>query len=139
MGLYAIFSECGIELWDGKFEFITDGEDILLADSIGPDELRLLYKGKHLSKEMLRQIYRGGDWEKAVKEAKKLAASGGDWKQICKEQLKQEPKHLPADIKRCVDSLYPMLANVIAGMTLFKDQPSLDQFVESMPALEVQL
>jgi phosphoribosylaminoimidazole-succinocarboxamide synthase len=136
MGLFAIFAERGIELWDGKFEFIVEGTDILLADSIGPDELRLLYKGKHLSKELLRQVYRGGAWEQAVKAAKQR---GGDWKQICLEQLKQEPKHLPADIKRSIDSLHPMLANVITGKQLFSGQPSLDQFVEAMPNLEVRL
>jgi phosphoribosylaminoimidazole-succinocarboxamide synthase len=133
IGLYAIFAERGIELWDGKFEFITEGNTIALADSIGPDELRLLYKGKHLSKEMLRQVYRGGEWEKAVKEAKQGGV--GDWKLECKQQ----PKSLPVDIKQSVDSLYPMLANEVTGMTLFEQQPDLDQFVKSMPPLEVHL
>ncbi|MBX9719787.1 MAG: hypothetical protein K2X81_00190, partial [Candidatus Obscuribacterales bacterium] len=59
LALFHTFSKRGIQLWDGKFEFILHDDKVLLADSIGPDELRLLYEGAHLSKEMIRQVYRG--------------------------------------------------------------------------------
>lgn len=132
LGLYELFAGKGIELWDGKFEFVIGKEGLLLADSIGPDELRLIYKGCHLSKEMIRQVYRGSAWEKSVKEAQEIASTSGkhDWKEVCRVQLKQEPAALPADFKNTVDKLYGAVTNHLAGKTIFAEHPSLDEFVE---------
>ncbi len=83
--------ECALrdlELIDGKFEWGLDRESrIMLADAIGPDELRLVEKrrGFHvdpanptkparLSKEFLREYYRGSAWFQELTELKK----GGD-------------------------------------------------------------
>ena len=131
LALYVIFAEGGIQLWDGKFEFAIDEDKLLLVDSIGPDELRLTYKNVHLSKEMIRQVYRGSSWERALKEAQKLAAFAGqaDWKEICRLQLKEEPKPLPQSFKAVVDKLYGVLTNHIVGQELFDKQPTLDEFV----------
>lgn len=128
LGLYVQFAERGIELWDGKFEFIVSDDRLLLADSIGPDELRLIYKGAHLSKEFIRQIYRGTAWEKAVSESQKLAITRGahDWKAICSDELQQQPAPLSAEAKSLADALYPALANHIIGEPLFAGQPTLE-------------
>jgi phosphoribosylaminoimidazole-succinocarboxamide synthase len=56
LAIYHHFAERGIELWDGKFEFLEDHKGLLLADSIGPDELRLVYSGHSLSKEMIQAV-----------------------------------------------------------------------------------
>ncbi len=142
LALYVIFAERGIELWDGKFEFVLGAAGIMLADSIGPDELRLLYKGCHLSKELIRQVYRGGKWESAIKEAQQLAKSrkGADWKDVCRNELNCKPEPLPSVFKAVVDKLYGTLTNHIVGQEIFKDHPSLDGFIQALPtALPAQV
>ena len=136
LALFDVFGTAGIELWDGKFEFILDGDQILLADSIGPDELRLIYKGLHLSKEIIRQVYRGGEWEQSLKRSQQLAAERQvhDWKSICKNELQSAPANLPANFKAAIDHMYPVLANTVAGEKLFEDQPDLDGLVAKLNA-----
>ncbi|HEY9784670.1 MAG TPA: phosphoribosylaminoimidazolesuccinocarboxamide synthase [Candidatus Obscuribacterales bacterium] len=145
LALYVLFAERGIELWDGKVEMIVDskghepgaanGGVLMLADSIGPDELRLLYKGVHLSKEIIRKIYRGTTWEKALKAAQERARREGviDWKKICLEELGESPEPLPPSAKKSIDALYPMLVNHMTALPVFKEQPTLDDFVASLP------
>ena len=142
LALHVLFAERRLELWDGKFEFIfvpqsnlvssqnsTTGK-LLLADSIGPDEIRLLYKGTHLSKEMLRRHYRPTPWYKSLSTARNIAVKKGeeDWQKICREELKQSPAPLPIDLKVVADQLYGMLANEIIGKTIFPAQPDLEEF-----------
>ncbi|HEY9676893.1 MAG TPA: phosphoribosylaminoimidazolesuccinocarboxamide synthase [Drouetiella sp.] len=136
LGLFALFAERSIELWDGKVEMILVDGIPLLADSIGPDELRLLYKGCHLSKELIRQIYRGGKWESSIKEAQKraLILPNKGWKKICAEDLGAEPEPFSDADKKIVDSLYPVIANHVIGSEVFENHPTLDDFIHSMPA-----
>ncbi len=150
LALYILFAEKGIELWDGKFEMIIDygahkesentceskGGILLLADSVGPDELRLIYKGVHLSKEMIRRIYRGTDWEESLKKAQLMAKGRGiaDWKGIALSELKSSPERLAGDEKASIDKLYGALANHLIGESVFENHPTLDQFVNSLPA-----
>jgi phosphoribosylaminoimidazole-succinocarboxamide synthase len=135
LGLFVIFAERSIELWDGKVEMILSNGVPVLADSIGPDELRLIHQGCHLSKEMIRQIYRGSVWETAIKDAQtraKILPNKG-WKHICKEDLGAAPEPLgPAD-KQLVDRLYGVIANHVIGSDVFSDHPSLEEYVRSMP------
>lgn len=135
LGLFVIFAERSIELWDGKVEMILSDGVPVLADSIGPDELRLIHQGCHLSKEMIRQIYRGSVWETAIKDAQtraKILPNKG-WKHICKEDLGAAPEPLgPAD-KQLVDRLYGVIANHVIGSDVFSDHPSLEEYVRSMP------
>ncbi len=135
LALYALFAERGIELWDGKFEFVATGSGVMLADSIGPDELRLVYKDCHLSKELIRQVYRGSSWENALKEAQQLAKgrAGASWKEICISELNARPEPLPLAFKAIVDKLYGALTNHIMGQEIFKDHPSLDGFIQALP------
>jgi phosphoribosylaminoimidazole-succinocarboxamide synthase len=136
LALFHMFAEKGIELWDGKFEFVFDGRRIVLADSIGPDELRLIYEKLQLSKEMIRQVYRGTAWEKNLKQAQKLAVERGslDWKSICREELHSQPDILPASFKSKIDKLYPVLANHCSGQPLFAQQPDLKRFADELHA-----
>lgn len=69
--LWKTYHSKGLDLWDGKFEFAfgkkvsNDEREIILIDSIGPDELRLSYKNLPLSKEFLRQLYKDSKWYQA--------------------------------------------------------------------------
>ena len=61
------FEKSGITLWDGKIElaagkFNGSSREIILVDSIGPDELRLTRNNIQLSKEIIRQYYRQTEW-----------------------------------------------------------------------------
>lgn len=138
LALFNVFAEKQIELWDGKFEFITENGKILLADSIGPDELRLLYRGVHLSKEMIRQVYRGTSWERSLKESQEIARSRGtlDWKSICLDELKAAPQPLRPEVKKVLDQLYPVLANHVTGQEIFSGLPKLAEFVDSVHSMQ---
>lgn len=124
--LEKVVQDFGAELWDGKFEFAFvagakggDSREFALVDSIGPDELRILMQGAHLSKEALRRVYRDSDWYKAVGEAKAIAKREGtkEWKAICRDRLGQVPANLPPAAKRAATDLYPALANAFACAT----------------------
>jgi phosphoribosylaminoimidazole-succinocarboxamide synthase len=146
LGLHHLFAERDLELWDGKFEFVLDpvhnlasGNQqgrLLLADSVGPDEIRLIYRGQQMSKELIRQYYRGTTWAKALERSQKLASEkpGRHWKDICLQELKEAPAPLPPPVKREVDKLYGVLANHLIGRTIFRGEPSLDELVTSLDA-----
>ncbi len=142
LALYAIFGESGIELWDGKVEMLLDGRaqttarSILLADSIGPDELRLLYKGQHLSKEIIRIYYRGSKWEKAVKESQDICQAKGiaDWKGYCHKHYGINPEPLSPSFKAAIDKLYCVLVNHVSGIKIFDGRPDIDAFLLELKA-----
>jgi phosphoribosylaminoimidazole-succinocarboxamide synthase len=104
---------------------------VLLADSIGPDELRVLVDGQQLSKEMLRQFYRGSKWESALKKSQSLARQRAtlDWKSICEKELGESPEPLSSSFKEHVDALYCMLTNTLMERKVFADCPDLKEFV----------
>ena len=126
LALRHIFAEHDIALFDGKFEFLLDQEKdrILLADSIGPDELRLIYRGHHLSKELVRQYYQDSKWAKAVKEAKRLSKidPSTDFKERCINELNATPEPIASDKKSLIDLLYPVLASTLIGKNLLDSQ-----------------
>lgn len=140
-----LFAESGIELWDGKLEFAFapgkgDGgaRGFMLVDSIGPDELRLIKDGVHLSKECLRGFYRDGPWHRAVERAKQVAESRGveDWKDICIREFETTPPHLTAELADAAAMIYKSLANTLAqktiGLEVFRDAWSLDETVNAL-------
>jgi phosphoribosylaminoimidazole-succinocarboxamide synthase len=138
-----VFETVGIELWDGKFEFAFGKKDrngnraLMLVDSIGPDELRLIKGGAHLSKEALRGFYRPTAWYAGLEEAKKLARERGekDWKRICKDELKLIPPILAPGVKQRAEMVYKSIAKALSrqfcGNALFPDAWELDEVVKS--------
>jgi phosphoribosylamine--glycine ligase len=65
--LHHKFKEIGFTLWDGKFEFgLNENREIVLIDSIGPDEIRLSRKGVPYSKQVLRDFYKKTAWYKQL-------------------------------------------------------------------------
>ncbi|MDE1153269.1 MAG: phosphoribosylaminoimidazolesuccinocarboxamide synthase [Micavibrio sp.] len=140
------FAEIGIELWDGKLEFAfgkrqADGmRDFMLVDSIGPDELRLIKDGQHLSKEALRGFYRPTSWYAAIETGKALAKERGekDWKKICTDELKSVPPLLAPAVKQRVEMIYKGIATALSekfcGGRVFADAWSLDDVVKQVQA-----
>lgn len=137
------FAGIGVELWDGKLEFAFSprdkkgDRDFLLVDSIGPDELRLICDGMHLSKEVLRAYYRPTAWYAAVEKAKDLAHARGekDWKHICTEELKSLPPMLSPAVKRKVEMIYKGLCRALSkkycAHEMYPKAWSLDEVVKS--------
>jgi phosphoribosylaminoimidazole-succinocarboxamide synthase len=126
-----LFAKLDIELWDGKFEFaFSPDRSFMLVDSIGPDELRLIYKRKQLSKESLRLCYRDSKWYQAVNNAKKIAEqrNSTEWKKICIEELHQKPEKLDPKIRNNFSMMYQSLANKLGKTYLGKEVfPSVDE------------
>ena len=140
-----IFSASDLFLWDGKFEFAFSKErdaqgnrSFVLVDSIGPDELRLTYDGVQLSKECLRQPYRGGAWHTALEQAKKLGKERNDrdWKKICTDELGSQPENLNPQFIEQIAQLYKSLTNAIATQlyneSIFADAWTLEQVAETL-------
>ncbi|MCA9797968.1 MAG: hypothetical protein KC474_00335 [Cyanobacteria bacterium HKST-UBA04] len=135
--LYASFGQRALALWDGKVEFAwhTERNEPVLVDSIGPDELRLLYNGVHMSKEIIRQYYGSSPWLAAVKEAK--SASPQQWKRYCSNTLGQAPDPMDPEFKGLMDQMYPSLVNYWAGSAFFGsigEIPPLPQLADEIQA-----
>lgn len=113
--LKKVFDSINIELWDGKFEFAWDEKrGFILVDSIGPDELRLIYQNKHLSKESLRQFYVNSLWLDEVEEKKVL---GENWR----DKVCLGPEPLSSDFKERIENMYMKLTDDIL-IALGKDK-----------------
>ncbi len=129
LAIFHVFAEHGITLLDGKVEAAVErrlnskGEmtsRIVLADSIGPDELRLDYKGIQLSKEVLRRYYRNTVWYKEIEASKAEAAKRPSvkWQDICRHEKGSAPPPLPPALKECVANMYLALAATMVGGAL---------------------
>ncbi|MFH1157717.1 MAG: phosphoribosylaminoimidazolesuccinocarboxamide synthase [Pseudomonadota bacterium] len=137
------FAGIDVDLWDGKFEFAFCGRDqagrrgFMLVDSIGPDELRLMSGGVHLSKEILRSHYRPTAWHAGLEEAKERATERGerDWKSICTDELHLTPAPLPAVLMERAGMIYKGLAKALSYQycdhVIFPEAWDLRDVVES--------
>jgi phosphoribosylaminoimidazole-succinocarboxamide synthase len=131
--LQSAFHDLGIQLWDGKVEFafgrMKKGQrQIILVDSIGPDELRLSKNDIQLSKEIMRQFYKRTPWYETMEEGKKRF---GD---TFKDHV-PPPGKLPKEFLKIISSLYIVLAEAI----LSRDQTlvaKLDRIVEEIGAYQ---
>jgi phosphoribosylaminoimidazole-succinocarboxamide synthase len=83
----AILAEIGLTLWDLKWEFAVDGDDLFFVDTIDTDSFRatgfLETEGRklvlHYNKQAMRDYYKivHADWFAGVNEAKKEAQKTG--------------------------------------------------------------
>lgn len=94
------FAQYDITLWDGKFEFAFDGEEFILTDSIGLDELRLSYKGIYFSKELLRQYYKNSAFYTEINEHKEK------YQMIKHSEIKNPPQELRPNVKKHMQQMY---------------------------------
>ena len=106
-----IFSRHEICLWDGKVEFAVgdyqgENREIVLVDSIGPDELRLTKDGVLLSKEVIRQYYKNSEWCQKLDQVK--SKHGEKFKDFI-----SAPDPLSREFKSAVEELYTVLPELI--------------------------
>ena len=142
--LKSIFENIDIELWDGKLEFAFGNKNekgdrsFVLVDSIGPDELRLIYKGIQLSKETLRKFYYNSNWYKSMEKSKVLAREKGEknWKSVCEKEFKIQPPSLDPVLKQTCEHMYKSLAQNLNKKFNFGNTKevclSLDQIVSNL-------
>lgn len=125
LNLFSFHQLLGLELWDGKIEvaFVpgSNGErSFMLVDSIGIDELRLLYKGKSFSKEFLREVYKNTEWFKFLEAAKKESTlTGIDFKEICLDKYHSQPLPLETEIKERAEAVYKSYCNEVSALMGF--------------------
>ncbi|MCB0347598.1 MAG: hypothetical protein KDD37_02120 [Bdellovibrionales bacterium] len=129
------FTKAGLELWDGKFEFSfipgTNDRDFMLVDSMGPDEVRLTCDNVHLSKEVLRQVYMGTEWQKQIDVYK---GKSEDWQ----KKMKQDnltPSSLPKEVKDKVVEMYQLLALLVESYFL-KNEKQAQKFTSIVSSLK---
>jgi phosphoribosylaminoimidazole-succinocarboxamide synthase len=91
-----LLESAGLQLWDLKWEFAVDGDDLLFVDTIDADSFRgtgyLEVEGRklviHYNKQAMRDYYRLAHpaWFTGINEAKKAAQlSGQPFKQVLRD------------------------------------------------------
>jgi len=106
---------------DGKIEMFCFNNELFVADVAGTfDENRFSFKGKEISKEVIRQHYKKSQpkWVEAVEKAKKRAWEKGksDWKKYCRI----EPERIPSELLELVSEMYSAGCNQYTGKQLFE-------------------
>ncbi len=133
--LYELLKEKGLELWDGKFEFIRTSKGLVLADSITPDEVRLTFMGKQLSKELLRQYYKYNDeaFCQAIKQAKEEPIDAHiSLRQLVQKHFNVRPRPLEPAFRTAIEELYRALAQRITGLDIFGETRDLEELVQTL-------
>lgn len=139
LNLFRFHHDLGLELWDGKIEvgFIPgatpENRSFMLVDSIGIDELRLLYEGKSFSKEFLRETYKESEWFKMLELAKKESLETGvDFKDICTIKYRSAPDFLNKKVKARAEAVYKSYSNAVtqkvSGHKFFAEEFNLKDY-----------
>jgi len=126
------FARAGIELWDGKFEFLRVRKRILLGDAITPDELRLVKDGIQISKEPIRQYYRRRHPEflKMIAEAKPKAHRTGRKIGAILKDRGYLPPRLDPEFKKVAEDMYLGLVSELTGLKLLPPHRPLAEVVQ---------
>lgn len=134
--LFDLFLERGLDLWDGKFEFVKTNQDLLLADSITPDELRITFNGVQLSKEPLRQYYKREDkgFCEVMGEIKAEDLPAAPIQRELKIRLGRGPRKLAPAFREIAEQMYLSLAHRITESPLFAHAMDLDAVVRRLSA-----
>jgi len=85
LALRRYFGEMGLELWDLKWEFAREGDDLVLVDTIDTDSVRATVRTEkpaamvHANKQSVRDHYQlcHADWLRSVNETKAAAKTEG--------------------------------------------------------------
>ncbi|HIH16378.1 MAG TPA: phosphoribosylaminoimidazolesuccinocarboxamide synthase [Candidatus Diapherotrites archaeon] len=123
--------EIGLEHADGKVEFgYTPDKKLVLVDVAGTlDEDRMLYKGVHVSKQVVRDYYKTTPWYAALEAAK---ARGQP-----KEQY-PVPEHLPRELLEITGNLYKSVCEAWTGRKTW-GAPAIQAVVDDYLAFLDQL
>lgn len=136
--LFGLLRDRGLELWDGKLEFVKSRSGILLADTITPDELRILCGSTQISKEPLRQYYKREDREflGAIQEAKQEGASSRSMRARILQRLGRPPKPLDPGFRQTVEQMYQAITHRVTGSDLFRSPVELEDVLAALDRYE---
>ncbi|QZP38913.1 phosphoribosylaminoimidazolesuccinocarboxamide synthase [Halobaculum magnesiiphilum] len=120
-------ADAGFVHEDGKIECVYADGEVRVADVVGTfDENRFAYDGQEVSKEVVRQHYKGiaPEWVEAVSEAKARADAEGvaDWRPLCEVS----PPPLDPAVVETIADMYAAGTNAYTGTDWFDAPPVAD-------------
>lgn len=147
-----------IELIDGKIELglkITNDvvfganvlkRELVLVDSLGPDELRLSYndkinsKNNNFSKELLRSFYYKSIWYQNLEKCKKNADGtyNHNWKSIMKRDLQSFPDKLSFGEIESASKIYTDLEKILSDTSTDNEYQSDQNYFAEINHLKNQ-
>lgn len=116
--------EIGLEHADGKIEMaLTPNRELMLVDTFGTlDEDRFLFKGKHLSKQVLRDYYVKTVWADAVEK-----------KEAGLPYTFSAPDKLPKELLDLVSNMYKSVCEAWVGEKIW-GAPKIEDVVSQIDA-----
>ena len=129
--LLDMFGRVGIDLWDGKFEFLMMGGPVL-ADAVTPDELRLTRRDVQISKEPVRQYYRrrAGDFLERIREAKQMASmQEKGLAAVLRDELDYTPPTMDPGFRSVIADMYASLTVSLTGIDIIEGARPLDDVI----------
>jgi len=126
------YKRIGMDLWDGKLEFVFDPgahpseRTISLGDVPGPlDEVRVLAGGQQRSKQFVRDVYekRQPEWVAACRSE---SERGGEWQQRLIERGLVPKPLAPAELD-LASGIYTSTANALWGRNIIPGAPSMEE------------
>ncbi|MFE9500394.1 phosphoribosylaminoimidazolesuccinocarboxamide synthase [Streptomyces collinus] len=113
----------GLDHADGKIEFgITGDGQLILVDNAGtPDENRLMRRGQHVGKQILRDFYLARGLEKQVQDWARDGVPRSQW---------DRPEPLPTGFAATMSDLYRSLCETWTGERIW-GVPPLDDALET--------
>jgi len=115
--------EIGLEHADGKVEFgLNPDNELILVDVAGTlDENRFLWKGIHISKQVIRDYYKTIPWAEEVTKAKEKELDKKEW---------PAPPKLPNELVEIVSNMYKSVAEAWTGEKKW-EAPSIEETMEA--------
>ena len=112
----------GVEHADGKIELaMTPEGKLVVVDVLGTlDENRFLYKGFHLSKQVLRDYYKTTPWYEVIEKEKAEGKGHGEF---------TVPENLPPELVELVSNMYKAVTVAWAGEKTW-DVPIIEEVEE---------
>jgi phosphoribosylaminoimidazole-succinocarboxamide synthase len=118
----------GLELADAKGEFAVDRDGrVVVADHVGtPDEMRLLYKGVHVGKQVLRNYYLPSGIEAQVQNWVAKGIPRSTW---------PVQHHVPREMIDATSVIYHSLCELWTGERVW-NAPTLDQAIAQIQSIK---
>ncbi len=118
--------EIGLEHADGKVEFgLNPGREIVLIDVCGTlDENRFLWKGIHVSKQILRDYYKTTPWYEVIEGEKAEGKGHGEF---------TVPEKLPAELVKITENMYKSVCEAWTGKKVW-NAPGIEEVMNSYKA-----
>jgi len=118
--------EVELEHADGKVEFgMSPNRELVLVDVCGTlDENRFLWKGTHVSKQILRDYYKTTPWAEVIEKEKAEGKGHGEF---------TIPEKLPAELVEITENMYKSVCEAWTGEKIW-NVPGIEEVMNSYKA-----